>query len=191
MSSQWNDPDRERTPDSELESLARLYREFPPPEPSAAVWQQVLARTEARLALNRRRHLHYWPMIAGLIAASLCGAALLARSLWPVPVSPQEPVAQVVLPVDEEEPFEVVALGEINIHGMDPSDADRVVLGQPLLGSMEFVFPEDIDLVHLDSDRKVRRKPRLHRDVGVPMIIVARADTDAAEDEGADAEKEP
>jgi hypothetical protein len=173
MSSTWNDPDREPPPDPELDALARLYRDHPPPEPPEPAWRQALSRAELRLSRRPNRPAR-WPLVLGLVgAAAALGGVVLARALWPAPG--REGPAVAAVSAVEEEPFPVAALSEIEIIRMDPNDADRVVLGEPLMGTMEFVSPDDVELVRVDPDPEAGRRPFLRRDRGGPMIIVADA----------------
>jgi hypothetical protein len=179
-----NDPDREpNPPDPELEALARLYRDHPPPEPAAQAWQSALSHVQARLDRPNRPRWHV-PLVLGLVtaAAAALGGVLLARNLWPAPaVAPEEPdgIAQQG-PDANDEPFPVASLREVDILRVDPNDADRIVVGQPVMGTMEFVTTEEIDLVQVDGCPEDGTKPHLHRNAGGPMIIIARADAGAA-----------
>lgn len=179
MSSTWNDPDREpTTPDPDLDALARLFRDHPPPEPTEQAWRRAFARAEKRLAKDAARR--RWPFVVGLIgtAAAVFGGVVLARALWPTPTTAKERVPGVVIRDDahsDDEPFPVAALSEIEIIRMDPNDADRVVLGVPLIGIMEFVSPDDVEMVLMEPGPEAGRRPFLHRDPGGPMIIVADA----------------
>lgn len=186
MNPTWNDPDHEPPPpqwgaleDGELEALARLYRDHAPPEPD---WRPARARLGVELLPRRRWRVG---LLSGLVAASAAAAlagALAARSLWvqPPAVGP-EPERVASGPAEDEEPYPVARLSEVNIISMRPEDADRVVMGQPLLGTFEFASAEDIEIVQLDPDPEEGRVPRLRRSKGAPPIIVART-TDEDED---------
>jgi hypothetical protein len=193
MNPTWNDPGREPPPpewgareDGELEALARLYRDDTPPEPA---WQPTLARIESRLgeelAPRRRWRAGY---LAGLVAASAAAVfagVLVARGFWVEPpvIAPEpERVASGPAPTaEDEEPYPVALLSEVQIIRMRPDDADRIVTGQPLLGTFEFAAAEDIEIVQLEPDPEEGRVPRLRRSKGAPPIIVART-TDEDED---------
>lgn len=188
MTPSWNNPDHDPVPpqwsardDSELDSLARLYRDHPPPEPN---WGPTLAGIESRLARdlppNRRWRIH---LVVGLLttAAAIFGGLVLARPLWQSAVKDnvdrsQTPVAQVA--VEDDEPYPVALASEVNIIAMDPKDADRIVMGVSLLGSFELVDPEDIEIVHVEPHPDAGWTPRPQQRKGAPMIIVARADDD-------------
>ena len=182
MSPPWNDPEH---PDGELESIARLYREHGPREPS---WEATRARIETRLdeALppTRRWRLGYLTGILATAAAALFAGVLLARGLWTDAVVAQdepEVVAHQSIPIptaEDEEPYAVALLSEVNIIRMHPDDADRVVMSQPLMGSFEMASPDDIII---EPDPEEGWVPRLRRGTGVPMVIVARA-TDEDDD---------
>lgn len=177
MSSPWDQPDRDpSSPDGDLDALARLYRDHPPPEPPEPAWRWTLTRVEVRLVGHTGRR-GRWPLALGLVgaaAAALFGGVLLARSLWPTPTTAEERLPQVAAIEVDDEPFPVAQLSEIHILRMDPNDADRVVLGQPLIGTMEFVLPEEIDLVEM-GPAGAGKPPVPQRDAGAPMIIVATA----------------
>lgn len=169
-----------------LPGVARLYREHPPADPGAAVWQVVLGRIEARLAGPAQRPPAPWRLrlFAGLVAAAaaLLGGVLLARTFWPEReiepggvVERSEPSGRAE--AEDEEPFAVATASEVHIIGMDPQDADRVVVGVPLMGSIEFVGTEEVEIVHVDPDAE-GGMPRVRRSVGGPMWIAARAEGD-------------
>jgi hypothetical protein len=181
MKPKWNNPDRDLPQsDPELEALARLYRDHPPMDPSAQTWQTTLTRIQLRLDRPGRGR---WRLglLAGLIttAAAMLGGVVLARHIWltPTPSPDLGGIVQQTNPEDDE-PFPVASLAEVNIIRLDPNDADRVVMGQPLIGLLEFVSTEEIDIVQVDPDPETDRMPFLHRNAGGPMIIIARADED-------------
>ena len=175
MSPPWNNPDQ---PDGDLESLARLFREHGPREPA---WDATRARIQARLdeaRSPRGRRLAYLAGILATAAAAALAGVMLMRGLWADPVVAQdeeEPraVAQVPAtpPAEDDEPYPVALLSEVNIIRMHPDDADRVVMSQPLLGSFEMATPADIVI---EPDPEEGWVPRLRRGTGVPMVIVAR-----------------
>jgi hypothetical protein len=75
-----------------------------------------------------------------------------------------------------EEPFPVAEMNEVNILSINVEDADRVVMGQPLLGPFEVVSPEDIEIVRMERHPEDGQMPRLRRGPEVPMIVVAAAE---------------
>jgi hypothetical protein len=163
-----------------LRQLVRLYRDHPAPEPAEPVWQSLFRSIEAGLgtmsAGSSRWSLRF-RFLAGLVAtaAALLGGVVLARMFWPVrPVDPPA-VAQVS---EDDEPFPVALLSEVNIIRMDPQDADRIVMGVPIMSTFDLVGTEDIEIVEVEPDPEEGRMPRVRRSAGGPMIIVARTDED-------------
>jgi anti-sigma factor RsiW len=164
--------------------ITRLYRDQPPGEPSDRAWQAALAAIEDALAHPRVPPRPRWPLrlVLGLTAAAaLLAGVVLARSFWTDKL-PENPVPEVAdhqpqpAPAPEdEEPFPVATAGEINILSIDAADADRVVMGQPLIGTFEVAAPEDIEIVEMEPHPEDGRMPRLQRGPEVPMIIVASA----------------
>jgi hypothetical protein len=180
MNNPWNDPEREQPArdDLELEALARLYREHAPVEPSAVDWDRTWQRIEARLPGIQPRRRWGWSFLAGIVAtaAAVFGGILLARVLWSTTPGELPPVVQQRTPaVEDDEPYPVALASEVNIIRIDPNDADRIVMGQPLMGDIEFATPEEIDF---DIDSEEGQLLRVRRIAGGPMIIVARADDD-------------
>jgi hypothetical protein len=179
----WNDPEHDPSRSSwsaedehELESWARLYREHPPSDPD---WAPTLDHIESRLhpsTPSRRR----WPIFVGFItaAAALFAGVVLARTLWPTPTPPPINYTNVVAMVDDEEPYPVALLSEVEILRAHPDDVDRIMMGALILGSVEFASFEDIVLVSVEPDPDEGRMPRMQKHKGSPMIIVARVDDD-------------
>ena len=63
--------------------------------------------------------------------------------------------------------------------GMDPHDADRVLVGLPLMpASLELVGMEEVQIVIVEPDPEEGRMPHVQGSAGGPMIIVARASED-------------
>jgi hypothetical protein len=169
---------------SETESdcrLARLYRDHPPPEPLERAWQATLANIDAALAAPLQAPLPgaRWPvrLLVGLVAAAVIGGVILASAFWPVSREEPGPAPVVVNhgPSELDEPFPVATVGEVHIISIDAADADRVAMGQPLLGSFELAAPEDIEIVKMEPGPEDGQMPRLHRGPEVPMIVVAVA----------------
>jgi anti-sigma factor RsiW len=179
-------PDAAGEADS-LRHLVRLYREHPAPEPAGPAWQAALGRIEAGLAARPAptpapRPGWRWRLLAGLVAAAAIGGVLLARALWPAPQAEPGPVEVgpvALAPAEDEEPFPVATAGEVNIIGMDPNDADRVLVGVPLMpASIELVGMEEVQIVGVEPDPEEGRMPHVGGSAGGPMIIVARAGED-------------
>jgi hypothetical protein len=68
--------------------------------------------------------------------------------------------------------FPVASAREVDILSIDPRDADRVVLGDPLLGAFELATPEDIEVIDRepspDGDMPhLQRGPKAK----VPLVI--------------------
>jgi hypothetical protein len=169
--------------------LGHLYRDHPPPEPSERAWQATLAGIEAGLSrpvaptsspgFSARWRLR---LFVGLVAAAaVVGGVLVARVFSPeqtpepeyveLPKPEPKPVPQ---PEEPDEPFPVVPLGEVNIISIDAEDADRVVIGQSLMGEFELAASDDIDIVKMEPCVEDGQMPHLHRGEEVPMIVVAK-----------------
>jgi hypothetical protein len=167
----------------EVESTRRLmslWRDNPPPEPGADSWAGVLARVAAAVPARpavplpaRRGSLLPGRVVGSLLAvAAVLGGLLLARPFWPrPPFAPQTPVLSTS---ESDEPFPVVTAGEVNIIRMDPQDHDAVVLGQPVLGPIEWAAPEDIRVLQVEPHPDGMR-PRLEEGP-VPMIVAVAGD---------------
>jgi hypothetical protein len=168
-----------------LRHLVRLYRDHPAPDPAGPSWDAALGRIEAGLAARPAQARAWrWRLLAGLVvaAAASLAAVVLARALWPTPPAEEGPAPGpgpvAVVPPDEE-PFPVATAGEVNIIRMDPRDADRVVVGVPLMpGSIELVGTEEVEIVQVEGDPAEGWMPHVQRSAGGPMIIVARTDED-------------
>jgi hypothetical protein len=59
---------------------------------------------------------------------------------------------------------------------MDPRDANRVLIGRPLLEPFEVVSSEDVELVSVEIDPEEGTMPKLQRGQYHPMVVTARAD---------------
>ncbi len=163
--------------------LVQLYRDHAPPEPSPAAWQAALGRIETGLAAPRRLPGWRLRLLLGFAAAAaVLGGLLIAGLYRPRPAQEPEtaPVVQreVVLAEDDDndEPFAVLTAGEVDILSMEAVDADRLVLGQPLLGPIDFCRLEDIQVVKVEADPEEGLVSRLQPGPEMPMIVVARAD---------------
>jgi anti-sigma factor RsiW len=169
-------PEARRDAES-MAQLTRLYRDQPIPTPSEARWRSALDRIVPRVAPTPEaaRRWRAWLGVA-LASAALVGAVILARNLWPAPTP--APIAQVPQVPDEEdeEPFAVASSSEVHIIRMDAEDADRVVTGRPLLGTMDFAGPGDIDVLQVQPDPDEGRTPRLERRAGLSWVVLAKAD---------------
>lgn len=185
MKEKWNHPEREPEPasfpvDPELEALAHLFREHAPAEPSARAWQLTFKRIRQRVDRSPgNRALRWrWPGVLGLMttAAAVLGGVLLARSFWTSPATSHQSPPGLVQAEDNDDPFPVATLSEINIIRMNPHDADRLLMGQPLIGSFELASTEEIDIVQMDPDPGVGRMPHLQRNAGGLMVILALTD---------------
>jgi len=175
----------------QVRGLTRLYRDHPAPEPAPAAWRAALGRIEDRLsrpavAPSRPPGRPWrWPLLLGLVsAAALFGGVVIARALWPAAEAPVDPtvVAQhghAPAPApppapEDDEVFPVASAREVDILSIDPRDADRVVLGDPLLGTFEWASPEDIEVLDREPDPEDGHMPRLQRgpNAKVPLVIV-------------------
>jgi hypothetical protein len=165
--------------------VVHLYRDNPPPDPTPSCWQLALDRIESSLAAPPRAEVasprRYLALGFGLVAAAaaVLGGVVLARALWPVPpVQPElaTPLVKFDPADDNDQPFEVVSASEVDILQMDARDADRVVIGRPLLGTFELVSADEIEVVQVEADPDDGWMPRLQGGPEVPMIVVARID---------------
>src|SRR5262249_12798365 len=160
-------------------------------EPAPAAWRATLDRIDDRLrrptAAPSGRAGRQWPwrFLLGLVsAAALFGGVVLARALWPAP--PPEPVregGQQQPPPPprgepappEDEVFPVATAGEVDILSIDPRDADRVVLDQPLLGAFDLAAPADIEWITHELGPERGPMPRVINspNAKVPLVVVA------------------
>ena len=163
-------PDARREADA-MAHLTRLYREQPIPMPSEDRWRSTLDRIRPRVGPKSPRR---WLLGLALATAAALVAVVLARSLWPTATPPiaQQPPAPAE---DVDEPFAVASSSEVHIIRMDADDADRVVTGRPLIGTMDFAGPGDIDVVQVQPDPDEKRTPHLETRAGLPWVV-ARAD---------------
>ena len=172
-------PEARREADS-MAQMTRLYRDQPLPMPSEDRWQVALDRIRPRVAPSPGA-VWRWRLLLGLTLASaaLVGAVILARSLWPTPTPTREPFVQTpaVSGEDEdEEPFAVARLSEVHIIQMDAADADRVVTGQALIGTMDFAGQGDIEVVTVQANPDEENTARLERRAGLPWVVLTRTD---------------
>jgi hypothetical protein len=168
--------------------IVHLYRDHPPPEPTDRAWQATLHRIAHRTnrpGADVRRAGSSWKLrlVVGLAAtAAAVGGLVVARNLLFEQPNDLKPHTIAIAPepasiFDDEPdgPFPVVTLSEVEVISISPGDADRVTLGQLLLGNFEVAGPEDIDIVKLEPDPEDGQMPRIHRGL-VPMILLAAAD---------------
>jgi hypothetical protein len=165
--------------------IVGLYRAHPPAEPSPDAWLGVRQRIDAALAAPAKpsgpwRTRWPWFLAVTLTAAAMLGGVLLAGALMPWHGGKPDDSPRVILPPedDNEEPFAVASASEVHIISMDVRDADRVLMGQPLLGPFEFVSGSEIELVKVEPDWEEGTMPKLQRGDQVPMVIVAPAEDD-------------
>ena len=164
----------------EAESMAqmtRLYRDQALPMPSEERWQSALDRIRPRVAPSPGAAWR-WRLLLGLTLASaaMVGAVVLSRALWPTPTP--EPFVQTpaVRGEDDDEPFAVAKLSEVHIIRMDADDADRIVTGQPLIGTMDFAGQGEIDMVRVQANSDEENTARLERRAGLPWVVLTRTD---------------
>ena len=165
--------------------LVGLFRDHGPPEPSHAAWQATLEGIRTGLSAPRQAGQgSRWRLrlVLGLVsAAAVLGGLLVAGLSWPranktdnrdglVEKDKRPPLP----PADDDPPFAVVGASEVNIISMDAEDADRLLMDQPLLGTVEFAAPEDIEVVGVLPDPEEGSRSRLQRGPQVPMIVLAR-----------------
>jgi hypothetical protein len=169
--------------------LGRLFRDNPPPEPSERAWRATLAGIDAGLTqpVSSLRNPGPWRwrlrLIVGLVAtAAAVGGILVARMVSSGPKRGPEiasveeksqPIAQPGAQAEDDEPFPVVNLSEVNIISIDADDADRVVMGQELMGTFDLAAPEDIEIVKMEPRPDDGWAPYLRRGPEVPMIVAA------------------
>ncbi len=175
--------------------VVRLFRDHAPPEPCAAAWQSALGNIAHRAMkpAAAAETMPYSPsrprwrprvLLALATAAAILGGVLLARSLWPRRPEPSNgPQIAKVNPVSHEqpaslseetgEPFPVATLGEVEIISVSAEDADRVLMGQPLLGTFEVVAPADVQIVKMEPHPDDGSMPSFRRGQEVPMILAS------------------
>lgn len=164
--------------------VVSLFRDHAPPEPSTEAWTATFDRIDAALAAHQPRQMRQprrWSglLIIALTAAAMLGGVLLAGRFLPagwLKKSDQPPTIALPREDDNDIPFAVAEASEINIISMDADDADRVLMGQPLLGTFEVASPEDINVVEVEPNWDEGNMPRFQRGGRVPMVVVARAD---------------
>jgi hypothetical protein len=166
--------------------LLHLWRETQPADPRPEAWARTLdgiakgAPPHGPGGFNGRR----WRVgfVAALFAAAAVLAGLLLARPWLFPPPPAPPGGGEERahkePEDEgDEPYPVVTAGEVNIISMDAGDADAVVLGQPLMGEIEFARPADIEVLDVQPHEEDGSMPRLEPGP-VPMIVHSDGDED-------------
>jgi hypothetical protein len=171
--------------------LVGLFRDHAACEPSPDAWQATLAGIHAGLSVPPVANAPGSPargprwrvrLVVGLTAAAALLGGVLVASRWVVrtPTVGPPPVAERRFnwpPGDDnDEPFAVVNAGAINVLSMHPDDADFLVLGQPLLGTVEFVNSEEIEVVKVMPDAEEGNMPLLHKGPMMPMIVLARVE---------------
>jgi hypothetical protein len=185
-----------RHPDTdEAGRLVRLYRDHPPEEPSERAWEAALTNLAHR-AMGpaspdgtpvRRQSPPGWRprlLLALAATAALVAGVLLARSWWIertngpygsdiTNVLPPSPATLPRSPDDSDEPFPVATLGEVEIISIRAEDADRLLMGQPLLGTFEVAAPEDVEIVQMEPHSEDGQMPLFRRGQEVPMILAA------------------
>ena len=172
-------PDARREADS-MAQMTRLYRDQSLPMPSEGRWQSTFDQIRPRVAPPPGAAWR-WRLLLGLTLASaaMVGAVILSRTLWPTPAPTREPFVQTpVLPgeEDDDEPFAVARLSEVHIIQMDADDADRVVTGQPIIGTMDFAGQGEIDMVRVQANSDEENTARLERRAGLPWVVLTRTD---------------
>src|SRR5262249_22297939 len=108
--------------------------------------------------------------------------------LWPADdarpggdeVVKRRPAPALVPGPDDDAPFPVASAREVDVLSIDPRDADRVVLGGPLLGTCDLVSPEDIEVIDREPDPDEGHMPRLQGgpNAKVPLVVVTLDDDD-------------
>ena len=170
-------PEARRDAES-MAQMTRLYRDQALPMPCEERWQSALDRIRPRVAPSPGAAWR-WRLLLGLTLASaaMLGAVVLSRALWPTPT--REPIAEtptVASEDDDGEPFAVARLSEVHIIRMDADDADRVVTGQPLIGTMDFAGQGDIEVVAVRAGPDEENAARLERRAGLTWVVLARAE---------------
>jgi hypothetical protein len=172
----WLSAHPEDAPDAESSRLVGLFRDHAPPEPSPAAWERTRSSIAGRTAAARRTRRWQVTLFCGLAAAALAGV-FAAGFLLPgkkVNVGGGG-VTTVVLPPDDDndEPFPVARANEIDVLGMDARDADRVMVGNPLLDSFDVVYSDEVELVSVEIDYDEGMMPKLQLGQRHPMVIAA------------------
>jgi hypothetical protein len=164
---------------SDDHDLLPLFRESAPAELPEATWNATLARIHERVSTPARPPLRpRWGfrLLVGFTAAAT--AAALA-GVWLIPpwLTPQPDRSIVVTPApgEDDEPFPVALAREVNIISVHPRDADAIVMGAPLLGSLEWAESEDIEVIDADPHPVDGQVPWLEEGP-VPMILVSTGD---------------
>ena len=169
-------PDARREAES-MAQMTRMYRDQVLPTPSERCWQLALDRIGPRVAPTARP----WRVLLGLALASaaLWAAVVIGRAFWPTPTPIPAPLAQTPIPPgedDDDEPFAVARMSEVHIIRMDAEDADRIVTGQPLIGTMVFAGKGDIKVEKVQADADGGNTPHLERGADLPWVGLDRAE---------------
>lgn len=155
--------------DDDLRQLADVFRQQKLPLPNDGAWQKVFLRIQAA-AFHPPRGTWPWLVTAGIF---LCLS--LGYALWPVRETSEHTTnakAKTIVEVDESEPFAVASAIEVHILSVGVEDADRLALGQPLLGDFAVASPGDIEIVHVEPHPEDGRKPMMQPNARVSLIVV-------------------
>jgi hypothetical protein len=157
--------------DDDLRQLVDLYRRHTPPEPSALAWQRVCRAVQH--ATCPVRPTRTWRSL--VVVAAVVLFAIGTYALWPSAPNAEAPQARVILPIDDAhpEPFAVAASHEIHILAIDVADADRVLLGRAVLGSLEFASAGEIEIVDVLPDPIEGTLPIMQPHTRMPLIVAS------------------
>lgn len=163
--------------EDDLHQLAELFRRHAPAEPGEDAWGRTLGAIDKAALPPKSPRRPWW--LAGLVGLVAAAAVLLAvgYAMWPAPQPPVivPPDVGVKLPAgdDDDEPFAVARASEVHVISVDVEDADRLAMGQRLLGTFEVAAPQEIKLEEPEPSHEENDglNPWLRQGEAVPLIM--------------------
>jgi hypothetical protein len=162
-------------------SLARLYEENPPPNPSEEEWSGVLARIEQEI--NKPlpepvRAPRRWPRYAlnlGYGLALVAASVLLTIVLWsPLPPTPSTQQSRPGPIVGFGDPLVIASGEDVHIVSMNDADSSALIVGDPpVRGPLELLGPDEVKVNKVeptDDGHKGALWPSSGS--GTPMIVM-------------------
>lgn len=170
MNSHNRHPDERE--DDDLHRLAEVFQNHTPADPSDQQWSHVLQGIRSGLEGTRTPPRPWrWLAMAGIVLFLCLGLGLIVRVM---PTGrPASPV--VILPPGDEgdAPFPVASAGEVYVLDVSVDDADRLAVGQRLMGAFEVATRDEIEVHSVEPDPDDGRMPVLASNAAVPLIVVS------------------